>query len=97
MECPQHVLDAVRPRFLGRRKEKSPPDPEAVVGWGYRFVTGVIREVLDSEDDEGEPDLPHQALLGEVARARTAYLTLGSDDPWTVASGGEVHLFDPWG
>lgn len=89
----QHVLEGVRPLLLERKGEMTHADPVVAVGLGYRLVVGGIRELLEMGE---ESPLQGHALVRELARAWTAYLTLGAGGGEALAD-GEVDFFDPWG
>jgi AcrR family transcriptional regulator len=94
----EHLVSTVSPLLLALEKEISHPDPKEAIRFGYRFIVGGIREMLDLQGFGGTSERPveDELLIRELARAWTGYLSPEALTEDGQAS-GEVDFFDPWG
>jgi AcrR family transcriptional regulator len=98
----RHILATVTPILLDCGKETLPPDPEEAIHFGYRCVTGAIREFLELAEAEAlsgadaDRTLQEEDLSQRLSLLWLRYLTGGAQEE-TEPPEGEVDFFDPWG
>lgn len=98
----RHILATVTPILLARGKEALPREPKEAIRFGYRCVTGAIRELLELAEAEAlsgaesEPILQDADFSQQLSLLWLRYLIGGASEPQELP-GGEVDFFDPWG